>query len=87
MKVIAKPIEMEAWFDKTGKTHPVRFRIENEDGTYRTIVIGKILKINLEKLTGNHMQVFTCQSNISGKDTTYEIKFELNTSRWILFKI
>lgn len=66
MKVIAKPIEMIAWFDKTGKTHPVRFRIENEDGTYRTIVIGKILKTNLEKLAGNHMQVFTCQSNISG---------------------
>lgn len=87
MKVIAKPIEMVAWFDKTGKTHPVRFRIENEDGIYRTIVIGKILKINLEKLAGNHMQVFTCRSNISGKDTIYEIKFELNTSRWILFKI
>lgn len=31
MKVIAKPIDTVAWFDKDG-VHPVRFKFESEDG-------------------------------------------------------
>lgn len=84
---MAKPIEMIAWFDKAGKTHPVKFRIENEDGIYKTIVIGKVLEEKLEKLCGNYMQVFTCQSDINGIMKIYEIKFQLKTSQWMLFKI
>jgi hypothetical protein len=87
MKVVAKPIEVVAWFDKTGKIHPVRFRIENEDGTYKTIVIEKILDTSLEKLCGNHARIFTCQSNINDVMKIYEIKFILETSQWMLFKI
>ncbi|MBW9156543.1 hypothetical protein [Clostridium tagluense] len=82
MKVVVKQIEVVAWFDKSGKIHPVRFRIENDDNTFETIVIGRVLKIDLEKLTGNYIQVFTCQSSIDGIEKIYEIKFELKSSRW-----
>ncbi|MBZ9624909.1 hypothetical protein G9F71_018865 [Clostridium sp. FP2] len=84
MKVVVKPIEVVAWFDKSGKIHPVRFRIENDDNTFETIAIGRVLKIDLEKLTGNYIQVFTCQSSIDGIGKIYEIKFELKSSRWSL---
>lgn len=87
MKVVAKPIDVVAWFDKNGTPHPTRFRIENKDESYTTIPIDKILHSEKEKLAGNHMMVYTCQSEINGTVRTFEIKYELSTMKWILFKI
>ncbi|MDP4091346.1 MAG: hypothetical protein Q8930_19040 [Bacillota bacterium] len=85
MKVVAKPIDVVAWFDKDG-IHPAKFRIEGKEG--KTIVkIGKIVKKDMEKLAGNLMLVFTCESEINGQVKPYEIKYELNTMKWMLFKI
>ena len=40
-----------------------------------------------EKLAGNEMLVFKCQSLIDGVLKMFEIKYELRTCKWILFKI
>jgi hypothetical protein len=85
MKVVAKPIEMVAWFNKDG-IHPTRFKIEGKDGS-TTIKIGRVIKKDLEKLAGNPMLIFTCESEINGQLRQYVIKYETNTLRWILFKI
>lgn len=85
MKVYAKPIEMVAWFDKDG-IHPVRFRIEGKDGSV-VVKIDKVIKKDLEKLAGNPMLVFTCESEINGQLRPYEIKYEIGTMKWMLFKI
>lgn len=85
MKVYAKPIEMVAWFDKDG-IHPARFRIEGKDGSV-VVKIDKVIKKDLEKLAGNHMLVFTCESEINGQLRPYEIKYEISTMKWMLFKI
>lgn len=87
MKVIAKPIEVVAWFDLSGKINPVRFKITNEDESNSVIKIDRIICIDKEKLAGNNMLVFKCQSIIDGVERIYELKYELSTCRWILFKI
>jgi len=87
VKVISKSIEVICWFDKSGKAHPLRFKIENEDGAYKVIKIEKVVDTKLERLCGNNAKVFTCQSNIDGVMKIYEIKFILETSQWMLFKI
>ena len=86
LKVVAKPIEVVAWFDKIGTVHPVRFRImQNEAIT--TVIIDKIINQIEERFAGNYMLVFTCQSLINDKEKIYEIKYEIATHKWILFKI
>ena len=85
MKVVAKPIDMVAWFDKEG-IHPTRFKIEGKDGDV-VVKIGRVIKKGSEKLAGNLMLVFTCESEINGHLKPYEIKYEINTMKWILFKI
>jgi hypothetical protein len=85
MKVVAKPIDMVAWFDKDG-VHPTRFKIEGKGGNV-VVKIGKVVKKNTEKLAGNPMLVFTCESEINGQLKPYEIKYEIHTMKWILFKI
>lgn len=87
MKVIAKPIEVICWFDKSGKAHPLKFKIETEDGTYKAIKIEKVIDTKSEKLCGQNTKVFTCQSNIDGLIKIYEIKFIIESSQWILFKM
>ncbi|HCQ88944.1 MULTISPECIES: hypothetical protein [unclassified Clostridium] len=85
MKVVAQPIDMVAWFDSDGEIHPVKFRIVDE--TTEVVKINKIICKEKEKLAGNLMIIFRCQSIINNKEKIYEIKYDLNSCKWILFKI
>lgn len=87
MKVLAKPIEMLAWFTCEGLPNPIRFKIISEDNAFTVIKIDRVITKELEKLAGNNMVVFKCQSNINGTEKLYEIKYDLRTCKWILFKI
>lgn len=87
MKIVARPIQMVAWFKEDGTPNPVRFKIVNSDETYNVIIINKILACQKEKLAGNNMLVFRCQSVINRIERTFEIKYELSTCKWVLWKI
>ena len=84
MKVVAKPIQMIAWFNRDGSINPIRFKIE-EDGN-KVIKVDRVLKAEKERLAGNIMEKFTCSSVINGIERLYEIKYDSNTYKWILFK-
>lgn len=87
MKVIAKPIEMISYTDKEGILKPIRFRIESEDKSYKVIKVDTVLHTELEKLAGNKMHVFKCLSCINGIEKIFELKFEIESCRWMLYKI
>ncbi|HHY26880.1 MAG TPA: hypothetical protein GX523_09095 [Desulfitobacterium dehalogenans] len=81
MKVIMAPVEMIAKF-KEGFPEPVRFRYKGE-----VIDVEQIVKVSEEKLAGNRMKIYSCQSEIDGKMTRYELKFELQTCKWFLYRM
>jgi hypothetical protein len=87
MKILAKSIEMVCWFEKTGMPHPVRFRVIAEDESETVIKVDKIVTVDKEKLAGNEMMLFKCQSTIAGIQRIFELKYELKTCKWILFKM
>ena len=82
MKVVARPIDVIACFALDGAPTPLRFKYDD-----RVIKIDRVISKQLEKLAGNNMFVFTCQSCISGQERVYEIKYELRSCKWMLFKI
>ncbi|MDW7670556.1 MAG: hypothetical protein SCK57_12750 [Bacillota bacterium] len=86
MKVLMKPIEMIAWFTREGKPRPIKFRILQPDG-YQTIRVGRVLFQSEEKLAGNRMFLYRCQSVVSGHEKVYELKYELNTCKWYIYKL
>lgn len=86
MKVVAKNIDMIAWFRENGKIRPLKFKIEEEDH-YQVIKVDRVIKGEIEKYAGNVMYVFDCQSEINGEVKPYQLKYEIETNRWILFKI
>lgn len=87
MKVLALPIEMVSYTDDKGSIRPVRFRIQLEDESVQVIKIDKVIVKETEKLAGNVMIVYKCQSLINNAVKLFEIKYELSTCKWILFKI
>jgi len=87
MKVVAQPIQMIAWFEENGTPHPIRFRFTNKEQYQTVIKVDKVVTIEKEKLAGNPMYVFTCQSSIDNILKIYELKYELHTCKWMLYKI
>jgi hypothetical protein len=87
MKIVAKAIEVVSWTNTDGKINPIRFRISNDDKSISVIKVDKVITIDKEKFAGNNMLVFKCQGIIKGSERLYELKYELGTCKWILFKI
>lgn len=82
-----KPVEMIVWFTLEKKPTPLKYRIMDENNVFKVIKIDKILFIEEEKLAGNRMIVYRCQSLINNVERVYELKYEIDTCRWFLFKI
>jgi hypothetical protein len=87
MKVLAMPIEMVAWFEKNGTPHPVRFRLTSAEKLELVIKVDRVVNMEKEKLAGNEMYIFKCQSVVHGAQAVFELKYELKTCKWILFKM
>ncbi len=87
MKVVAKPIEVVTWTDTEGNIHPIRFRYQNNEEEYVVIKINRVLYTSLEKLCGNPMMIYRCITTTGGAERVFEIKYALNTCKWMLFKI
>lgn len=79
MKVLNEPIDMIAIFQKeTGKITPFKFKYKD-----LPVKVQKVQKIYEEKLAGNKRIVFVCIHN--NKDI-YELKYEIDSHKWFLFK-
>lgn len=87
MKVLMKPIEMIAWFTKDGFPIPLRYRITSEDESDKVIRVDKILFKEEEKLAGNRMIVYRCESVINNTQRLFELKYEISTYKWYLYKM
>lgn len=86
MKIVAKPIEVISWFTEEGIPRPLKLRIKNKN-KWDVLKIDEVVDKRVERLAGNEMYVFTCNSNIDGSKKIYDLKFEIETCKWMLFKM
>jgi len=87
VKAMVKPVDVIAWFNESGTPCPIRFRINNENETKQVINVDRVMFVEKEILAGNPMLVFRCQSLINRIEKVYELKFEINTCKWFLWKM
>ncbi|UMZ75448.1 hypothetical protein [Natranaerofaba carboxydovora] len=91
MKIIMKPIEVISWSTIDGALTPLRFRInekkENPEVSNIIVKVNKILLKKEEKLAGKKTIIYRCQSMINKTEKIYELKYEIQTCRWFLYKI
>ena len=82
MKILSTPITVLAHFEENGTPHPLRFTLNDKE-----IKIEQVVSVTEEKLAGNRQLLFRCQSEIDGAMKLFEIKFELGTCKWFLWKV
>ena len=87
MKVLTLPIEMVSYTDEKGFLWPVRFRMQITNEPKQVIKIDRVIAKQTERFAGNIMIVYKCQSLIDNVIKLFEIKYELATCKWILYKI
>lgn len=86
MKIIMKPVEMIAAHDIEGKITPVKFKYPESD-TFKVVRVERVLDRRRERIAGNHMRVFLCQTTAGEREIRFELKYEVNTQKWFLSKI
>lgn len=79
MKILNEPIDMIAIFKSdSGEITPFKFKYND-----MPIKVQKVLKAYEEKIAGNRRKVFVCLHN---QKDIYEIKYEVDSLKWYLFK-
>lgn len=82
MKILSTPITVLAHFEQDGTPHPLRLILNDKE-----LRIEQVVSVTEERLAGNKMLCFWCQSEIKGELRPFEIKFELGTCKWFLWKM
>lgn len=86
MKIVMQPIDIVAWFTRDGIPHPVRYRVGNDEDS-QVVKIDHIAFRSEEKVAGNRMFIFRCQGMINNNLKEFELKYELQTCKWMLWKM
>lgn len=81
-----KPINLIAAFNPEGIVTPIKFQLP-DGGEVITVKIDRIVDKSSERIAGNPMMVFSCESTIDDVLKTYELKYEVLTQKWYLSKI
>ncbi len=87
MKVFMKPIKMIFYSEENGVITPLKFQMLNQEKEYFTVKVDNIMLRQEEKLAGNRMLIYRCQSEIDGMEKVYELKYEVSTCKWYLYKM
>lgn len=87
MKIYMKNIEVIAWFKPEKDPVPIRFKMETIDGENIVVSIGRVVFSQQEKIAGNRMILYRCSSIISDRERLYELKYEIESCKWFLYKL
>jgi len=86
MKVLLRPIEMIFVSTTAGKLTPIKFKLPTDKGEM-IIKIDKIIKSQEEKISGSNIITYVCQSTINKEEILFELRYEIRSCKWFLFKM
>ena len=88
MTLLNKPIEVAAYLDSAGIIKPVSFKNVNEDGSTTLFHIQRSIRRDKEKLgKDTYIYTFTCEVIVDEKTVLCDLKFNVQTKEWILFRM
>lgn len=90
MKIVNRDIDIVS-FQKSTDDHPqpLKMRLLGEREGFRIIKIDRILNTFQEKRLGHSIWIFDCETvdKLSGQGTYFQIHFNKDRCKWILYKI
>ena len=82
-----KPIDMISCTSIEGILTPIRFRLIDKNNKRIIIKIDRIINTKEEKRAGNPMLIFTVQITFKNEERLLELKYEIRTCKWFLYKM
>ncbi len=83
MKIYMKPIQMICVHDYDGALTPIKWQVRGRD----PVLIDRIQERRQEKLAGIPTLIYRCQSLIGEQERVYELKYEVPTHTWYIYKM
>lgn len=87
MEVYLRPIEAVVGFDRSGRLSPVRFRIFDDESNWTTVYIKSIVRRRREKIGREFIEIYTCTGLFNGAEKYFELRFEISTCKWSLYRM
>ncbi|MCT4687917.1 MULTISPECIES: hypothetical protein [Vallitalea] len=87
MKTIVKPIEMKSVTDVNGTIRPLRFRITDQEERLHTVNVLSIYSVEQSRIAGEKKRIYTCEIQIRDKVRICELRYNLDTTTWELYKV
>jgi len=87
VKIVAKPIEMIAFFHEFKRPEPYKFRYTEENGDRRVVIVEKVLTVECSHIAGMESLLYTCRTSINDIIWTYQLKYIIKEYRWELYRM
>lgn len=88
MRILAHPIDVVFLTSKDGTITPLKFRYEHpEKGTENTYNIDAVLDTKDNNMAGEKSRIFTCECVVGEKKVLFELKYALQSAKWVLYRI
>jgi hypothetical protein len=87
VKIYDKPIDVIDRINVKGEHTPLKFRVMDEEGAYKSFKIESILCKDELKIRGQRVLVFECTTIINDVVMPLQLRFNVTSCKWVLFKI
>ncbi len=87
MKILMRNVEMISISNKNGMVSPIKYKYIDKKEKIHIIKIDRIIERKEEKLAGNKMYVYKVMSIINKLERIYEMKYEITTCKWYIYKM
>ncbi len=80
------PIQMIVHCDEKGILRPLRFQIRDDQNKTHTVQIGQVIDSRKTINSDGEAIMYFCKANVQGKERLFELKYQINTQQWLLFR-
>ncbi len=80
------PIQVIVHCDAGGELRPLRFRYEDGQHRLHTVQIDQVADSREVEFVGIAAILYLCKAKAEGKEHLYELKYTIQTHKWVLFR-
>ena len=86
MDALNLPVQVIVHCEAGGDMRPLRFQYEDEKHIVHTVQIDQITDSRKTGFVGIDAIHYICKGTAEGKEHMYELKYTVNTHKWVLFR-
>lgn len=87
MPMVNKPVEVIIEVDIKGNIKPMKMRYEDENGELQVVKFDSAAEIPVPLYDKKSYKKFSCSCIVDGIKRTYELKYFIQTCKWIICKV